>query len=73
MSTIRRRVTAHGKVQGVFFRDSTREEAERLGVTGWARNSEDGTVEAVFEGDPDDVEALVWFVRSGPVGGVVVL
>jgi acylphosphatase len=66
MATLRRRVTAHGRVQGVFFRDSTRKEAERRGVAGWARNRDDGAVEAVFEGEPDDVEALVEFVRSGP-------
>ena len=66
MTVIRRRVLAHGRVQGVFFRDSTREEAERLDVAGWVRNTEQGTVEAVFEGEPDAVEALVSFVRSGP-------
>jgi acylphosphatase len=66
MATIRRRVTAHGRVQGVFFRDSTREEAERRGVAGWVRNTSKGTVEAVFEGEPDAVEALVWFCRDGP-------
>jgi acylphosphatase len=66
MATLRRRVTAHGRVQGVFFRDSTRKEAERRGVAGWARNRDDGAVEAVFEGAPDDVQALVEFVRSGP-------
>ena len=48
---VRRRVTAHGRVQGVFFRDSTREEAQRRGVTGWVRNTHDGSVEAVFEGE----------------------
>ena len=53
-------------MQGVFFRDSTRREAERRGVAGWARNTADGTVEAVFEGDPDAVEAMVAFVRAGP-------
>jgi acylphosphatase len=53
-------------VQGVFFRDSTRREAERRGVSGWARNTFDGTVEAVFEGDEDAVEAMVSFVRGGP-------
>jgi acylphosphatase len=53
-------------VQGVFFRDSTREEAERRGVAGWARNCSDGTVEAVFEGPPDAVDALVEFCRAGP-------
>lgn len=66
MAAIRRRVRAHGRVQGVFFRHSTREEAHRLEITGWARNCDDGSVEAVFEGEPDDVEAMVWFVRSGP-------
>ena len=66
MGTLRRRVRAHGKVQGVFFRDSTRQEAQGRNVAGWVRNAKDGTVEAVFEGEPDDVEALVWFVRSGP-------
>ena len=66
MASIRRRVTAHGNVQGVFFRDSTREEAGRRGVSGWVRNNPDGTVSAVFEGEPDMVEAMVWFVRDGP-------
>ena len=66
MAALRRRVVAHGRVQGVFFRDSTREEAQKRGVTGWVRNRDDGGVEAVFEGEPDDVEALVRFVRSGP-------
>ena len=57
---------ARGKVQGVFFRDSTREEAERREVTGWVKNRDDGSVEAVFEGEPDMVEHMVWFVRNGP-------
>jgi acylphosphatase len=66
VSSERRRVVAHGRVQGVFFRDSTRREAERRGVAGWARNTADGTVEAVFEGDLDAVDAMVAFVRAGP-------
>ena len=66
MSDTRRRVVAHGRVQGVFFRDSTRREAERRGVSGWARNTDEGMVEAVFEGHADAVESLVEFVRSGP-------
>jgi len=66
MASIRRRVVAHGRVQGVFFRDSTREEAENRGVAGWVRNTDGGSVEAVFEGEPEDVEALIWFCRSGP-------
>jgi acylphosphatase len=53
-------------VQGVFFRDSTRQEAERREVTGWIKNRDDGSVEAVFEGEPDMVEHMVWFVRNGP-------
>jgi acylphosphatase len=66
MAAVRRRVTAHGRVQGVFFRDSTREEAQRRGVAGWVRNTGEGTVEAVFEGESEAVEALVRFCRSGP-------
>jgi acylphosphatase len=62
----RRHVIVHGNVQGVFFRDSTEKEAESRGLAGWVRNREDGSVEAVFEGDPDAVEALVEFCRSGP-------
>ena len=63
---IRRRVVVRGEVQGVFFRDSARREAERRGVAGWAANRSDGAVEAVFEGPPEDVDALVDFCRSGP-------
>lgn len=55
-----------GTVQGVFFRDTTREEAEKRGVNGWVRNLEDGRVEAVFEGEPGDVEAMVVFCHEGP-------
>jgi acylphosphatase len=63
---IRRRVTAHGRVQGVFFRDSVRQRAQSHGVAGWVTNCSDGAVEAVFEGEPDDVERLVEFTRNGP-------
>jgi acylphosphatase len=63
---VRRRVIVHGRVQGVFFRDSLRRLAERHGVSGWARNTPEGDVEAVFEGEPDDVERLVSFARKGP-------
>lgn len=63
---IRRRVVVSGRVQGVFFRDSCRELATRRGVSGWVANRDDGTVEAVFEGDPAAVEALVDWCRSGP-------
>jgi acylphosphatase len=60
------RVRAHGRVQGVFFRDSVRREASRREVAGWARNCSDGTAEAVFEGPADAVAAMVEFVRGGP-------
>ena len=63
---IRRRVIVHGRVQGVVFRDSCRGEARRLGVAGWVRNLEDGTVAAVFEGGPDAVAAMVEWVHAGP-------
>ena len=63
---VRRRVIVHGRVQGVFFRGSTEREAERAGVEGWVRNRTDGTVEAVFEGEPVAVEALVRYVGEGP-------
>ena len=64
--TIRRRVVVHGQVQGVFFRDTCRREARRLGVTGFVRNLEDGTVEAVFEGDPDAVATMLDWAHTGP-------
>jgi acylphosphatase len=63
---VRRRVVVRGEVQGVFFRDSTKKEAESHGVSGWVRNCEDGSVEAVFEGPTDAVEAMVEWCRSGP-------
>jgi acylphosphatase len=66
MGVTRLNVVARGRVQGVFFRDATRREAERRGVAGWARNRSDGAVEAVFEGSADAVEAMVEFVRRGP-------
>jgi acylphosphatase len=63
---VRRRVVVHGRVQGVFFRDTVRREARSRGVAGWAANRPDGTVEVVFEGEPEAVEALVDFCRRGP-------
>ena len=63
---IRRRVIVRGRVQGVFFRETTRHLAEQAGVAGWVRNQPDGTVEAVFEGETDAVERLVEASRIGP-------
>lgn len=64
--TIRRRLIVRGRVQGVFFRVSTREQAEAAGVAGRASNRDDGTVEVVLEGAPDAVKRVIAFVRRGP-------
>lgn len=68
MSTDRtaRRVVVSGRVQGVFFRDSCRDEARAVGVDGWVRNTSEGTVEAWLEGPPSAVERMVEWCRSGP-------
>jgi len=63
---IRRRVVVHGRVQGVFFRGSTQDEARGAGIDGWVRNLPDGGVEAVFEGEAAGVEQLVAYCRRGP-------
>jgi acylphosphatase len=59
-------LTIHGRVQGVFYRDSMRREARQLAVTGWVRNCLDGTVEALVQGEPAAVEAIVQWARNGP-------
>ncbi len=55
-----------GRVQGVFFRDSTAKAARSRGVAGWIRNLPDGRVEAFFEGSRDAVESMISWCRSGP-------
>jgi acylphosphatase len=69
--TKRARVVVHGLVQGVFFRESVRRHAMAARVSGWVRNTADGTVEAVFEGDPEGVDRLVLDCRRGPRGARV--
>ena len=59
-------VVVTGRVQGVFFRARTAEEADRHGVAGWVRNEPDGTVAAYFEGPADAVDAVVAWCRTGP-------
>jgi acylphosphatase len=63
---VARRAVVRGRVQGVFFRQATVERARRLGVTGWVRNTPEGTVEIHAEGEPDAVEELLDFARGGP-------
>jgi acylphosphatase len=66
MVNVRAHVFIKGRVQGVFFRQSTQLKAQSLGVKGWIRNLFDGRVEAVFEGDKSQVEMLVDYCRHGP-------
>lgn len=68
---VRRHVVVHGFVQGVGFRYAVERAARTRRVAGWVENRADGTVEAVFEGDQDDVEALVDLCRRGPRGAEV--
>ncbi|MGK2939286.1 MAG: acylphosphatase [Solirubrobacteraceae bacterium] len=63
---VARRVVVHGRVQGVWFRQSTLREAERLGVDGWVRNRADGTVEVWVQGEAEAVAALVASCGEGP-------
>ncbi|MGD2186634.1 MAG: acylphosphatase [Desulfobacterales bacterium] len=70
-----KKVRAHavisGRVQGVFFRAETQRAAERFGVFGWVRNRPDGTVEAVFEGEQQAVDAVLGWCKQGPNLAVV--
>jgi acylphosphatase len=59
-------VFVSGRVQGVFFRQKTKEQAESLGVDGWVRNLADGRVEAIFEGEENGVKTLVEYCHHGP-------
>jgi acylphosphatase len=68
---IRKRVVVHGRVQGVFFRDTVRRMARSRNISGWVRNLPDGTVEAVFEGDADAVESMACWCAEGPRGANV--
>lgn len=65
MEQKRAHVFVSGKVQGVYYRATTREEAQERGVEGWVKNLEDGRVEAVFEGESDDVEDMVEWCHEG--------
>ena len=60
-----------GRVQGIFFRNETQDEALRRNISGWVRNLPDGRVEAIFEGEKDRVDSLIEFCRKGPPGARV--
>ncbi|CAM2151296.1 Acylphosphatase [Pararobbsia alpina] len=64
-------VRVHGRVQGVGYRFSTVRRAHELGVSGWVQNMEDGTVEALIQGTPDQVDRMLEFMRKGPPGARV--
>lgn len=68
---IRRHVIISGKVQGVFFRSSTKSVAIKLDITGWVRNRVDGMVEAVFEGEKENIEQIINWCRKGPELAIV--
>jgi acylphosphatase len=64
-------VVVRGRVQGVGYRAFVADEAWRLGIAGWVRNRRDGTVEALFAGDVDTVDAMIAACRRGPLGARV--
>ncbi len=68
---VRARVHVSGRVQGVGYRRNTEEQATNLGVDGWVRNLDDGRVEAVFEGDPETVEAMIEWCHTGSARATV--
>lgn len=63
---VRAHVIVSGRVQGVYFRGNTRNEAQKYGVAGWVQNLPDGRVEAVFDGEEEDVGRVIEFVKKGP-------
>jgi acylphosphatase len=65
-TSVARRVAVYGMVQGVYFRYNTRNVAVRLGLSGWVRNRADGSVEALFQGPQERVDAAVDWCRRGP-------
>ncbi len=71
MEIARLHMVIEGNVQGVFFRANTREEACRLGLTGWVMNCPDGRVEAVIEGGVDKIDQIIKWCKKGPPGAVV--
>lgn len=66
MTIVRKRALVSGRVQGVFFRDTTRRRAEEAGLAGSARNLPDGRVEVILEGEPEAVDAMITWLHEGP-------
>ena len=64
---VRVHILISGRVQGVFFRDNTRKQAQKLGIFGWVRNLEDNRVEAVFEGKKEKLEKILEWAKKGPM------
>ena len=71
MSKMRAHLFIEGRVQGVFFRACTQEEAHKRKLTGWVKNLYDGRVEAVFEGDEKDVQSMIEWCHRGPPHAMV--
>jgi acylphosphatase len=71
MKRVKARVRIEGLVQGVFYRYSTQQKAQELGVNGWVRNLRDGSVECLMEGERDTVNALIRWCHHGPPGARV--
>jgi len=71
MSKVRKHAVIKGFVQGVFFRATTQEQALAHNVTGWVQNTSNGNVEAIFEGEADDVEKVIQWCHKGPRGAHV--
>jgi acylphosphatase len=69
---VRAHIFVSGRVQGVFFRIETREQARKINITGWVRNTSDSRVEAIFEGKREDVEKMIEFCKSGPPAARVI-
>ena len=68
---VARRAVVHGRVQGVFYRDTVRRAAQTRGVAGWATNRDDGTVEVWLEGEPDAVDSMLRVLNVGSQGAAV--
>ena len=71
-TVVTRHLVIHGRVQGVYFRDSMRQLARRSSVTGWVRNRSDGSVEAIVQGKPDAVEKMIKWAHRGPDAAQVI-